>query len=484
MLAFSPFKLWWLPIVSLSLLLALYQRNNNRCAFRDGYFYGLGMFGLGTCWFFNSLHDFGQASLLAAAGLTLAAILGLSVFPALALSVWRSYFAGHSNAVCRVFAFAAVWVLFEWLRSWILTGFPWLLYGHALVDSPFKGIIPVLGVLGGSFFVAVMAAGLHAMMHTGVRQCMRWGASLAVVVFACWLLTAINWTRPGASQPVKVAAVQANIPFAMKWDQSRRDEVYQTYVNLTRRYARNDIVVWPETAIPTFYRVANENFIGRFETELKSTETHLLAGIFTHEAGSDRIFNSLVSLGGERQFYRKRRLVPFGEYLPLRRLFDFFSKIVIIPMSDLSSGEGSALLHLAGFAAGVSICYEVAFSREIMRALPQAEFLINVSNDAWFGNSLAPHQHLQIARARSLETGRYMLRATNTGISAVIDPQGVLLAQSGQFVDEVVEAEILPMRGSTPFVLWGNWAVIGVINALLLLILLHAFMHRRKTRKA
>ena len=471
MLAFAPFTLWWMSIVSLSLLLALHQQNSNRPAFRDGYLYGLGLFGAGASWFFNSLHDFGQASLMAAAGLTLATTLGLSVLPALALSVWRGYFAAHSNALCRVFAFAAVWVLFEWLRSWILTGFPWLLYGHALVDSPFTGIIPVLGVFGGSFFVSFMAASLHEIIQTGWQRLMRWGISLALVIFACYLLAAINWTRPGASQPVTVAAVQANIPFAMKWDRSRRDDVYQAYVDLTRQHWHSDIVVWPETAIPTFYRVANQRFIGRFEEELKNNKTHLLSGIFTYQPGSEKIFNSLVSLGGERQFYSKQRLVPFGEYLPLRGLFDFFSKMVVIPMSDLSPGEGPALLNLAGLAVGVSICYEVAFGEEIVRALPQAEFLINVSNDAWFGNSLAPHQHLQIARARALETGRYMLRATNTGISAIIDPQGALLAQSGQFVKEVVEAEILPMRGSTPFIIWGNWAVIGLISILLLLIL-------------
>ena len=476
-LAFSPFNLWWMSIVSLSFLLILFHQGNYQNSFKVGYLYGLGMFGAGTSWVFNSLYDYGEAPFVAAAIITLISVLVLSLFPAFVLSAVTKLSLSNVRPIYRVLAFASLWVLLEWLRNWVLTGFPWLLFGHALVGTPFSGIIPIFGVFGGSLFIAFFAAGINEVLLSQLKQGLRWAISLSTLACIIFFLGTAEWTSPATDQQIKVAAVQANIPFEMKWDKSRRDEVYQRYVDLTRLHWDSEIVVWPETAIPTFYRVAEQNFIPSFEEELKNNDTELLSGVFTYEVGTERIFNSLVTLGNERQFYSKQHLVPFGEYLPLRWIFDFFRKIVVIPMSDLSPGEGSSVMQLKGIPVGVSICYEAAFGEEIIRALPQAQLLVNVSNDAWFGNSFAPHQHLQIARTRSLETGRYMLRATNTGTSALIDPKGDLLSQTGQFVDEVVSGEIWPMHGRTPFIIWGNWGIISIISALLLLIF---FQSRRE----
>ncbi|MDW3094168.1 MAG: apolipoprotein N-acyltransferase [Gammaproteobacteria bacterium] len=467
-LAFSPFHLWWVSIISLSLLYLLHQQNHSQ-AFKTGYLFGIGMFGSGISWIFNSLYDFGEAPFIAAIVITIVYTLVLSIFPALVLKVHTRLSASISLWM-SVLTFAALWVMFEWLRSWVLTGFPWLLVGHSLVDSPLAGIIPIFGTFAGSALIAFLAASTIVFINASKQQLMWPAIGLSVLLMMCFYATGIEWTSKVGERPVKVSAVQANIPFDMKWDKSRRHEVYQAYIDLTSKHLDSDIVLWPETAIPTFLRVANKDFIPSFERQLKDNNTELLSGVFTYEPGTERIFNSLVTLGGELQIYNKHHLVPFGEYLPLRWIFEFFRSIVVIPMSDLSPGQGSSVLTLKGIPVGVSICYEAAFGEEINRALPEAQMLMNVTNDAWFGNSLAPHQHLQIARTRALETGRYMLRAANTGVSAVIDSNGQVMAESGQFVDQVITGEVWPMRGSTPFIIWGNWAIISILSALILLV--------------
>lgn len=469
-LAFSPFNLWWMSIISLSLLFSLYQEDSRR-AFFSGFLFGLGMFGAGTSWVFNSLYEYGEAPFIAAAGITLVSILVLSVFPATVLKALYWLTRCQKNIVWEAVTFASLWALFEWLRSWIFTGFPWLLVGHTLVDSPFAGVIPILGTFFGSAFMALLGAGMIMVIQMNLRQAGISFIVLAALLGACYFTGDIEWTQPQGERALKVSAVQANIPFEMKWDKSRRPEVYQAYVDLTARHLDSDIILWPETAIPTFYRVANKDFIPELEALLKQNNTELVSGVFTYEPDSERIFNSLVALGGDLQIYSKQHLVPFGEYLPLRVIFEFFRSVVTIPMSDLSAGSGTSIMTLKGIPIGVSICYEAAFGEEIRRALPEASMLMNVTNDAWFGDSLAPHQHLQIARTRSLENGRYMLRAANTGVSAIIDSHGHILAESGQFIDQAITGEVWPMQGRTPFIIWGNWAIISILLAQVLLVL-------------
>ena len=475
-LAFSPFNLWWMSIVSLSLLLLLLLANQELKPFKAGYLYGIGMFGLGTSWIFNSLYDYGNAPWIAAVAITLVGILVLSLFPACVIKLYTLMTVTVANTFSQALIFTCLWVLFEWLRSWILTGFPWLLLGHSLVDSPIAGTIPILGTFGGSAVLALIAAGVYQVCIVKTSDQIKWLVSICVLIGVSYSLSNIAWTERSTKESIRVAAVQANIPFAMKWDKSRRNDVYQAYVNLTEQHWDSQIIVWPETAIPTFYRVAKQDFIAQFEQRLKQHGTELISGVFTYEPGTERVFNSLVTLGNDVQIYNKQQLVPFGEYLPFRWLFEFFRSLVIIPMSDLSAGEGSSVVNLHDIPVGVSICYEAAYGNEINRALPHAQLLINVTNDAWFGDSLAPHQHLQIARVRALETGRYMIRAANTGVSAIIDTKGNIVTQTGQFVDDVVVRDVWPMQGATPFTRWGNWAIVSSLSALLLVILV---IHRR-----
>ena len=240
-------------------------------------------------------------------------------------------------------------------------------------------------------------------------------------------------------------------------------------MTLTFDLPPKDLVVWPETAIPAFYDEMEDGLIPRLDAELRNTHTVLLTGIPVLDKATWRYYNSVVSLGEEHRFYYKRHLVPFGEYLPLRGLIGNSLNALAVPNADFSSGgDSQPLLEAAGNPVGTSICYEVAFAEEIRRELPQAALLVNVSNDGWFGDSLAPHQHLEMARLRAKETGRPMLRATNTGISALIDHTGRIIARSPQFEEAVVTGEITPRQGATPYVRLGNTPVI-ILSVLWLL---------------
>lgn len=471
-LAYAPFSLWWMSIVSISLLFAILSASKSDDAFLTGYIYGAGMFGFGVSWFFHSIHDYGQAHFAIAILATIVLTLVFSIFPGLAVWLYNKLLTDKKSVVMRLCLFLSAWVLIEWLRSWIFTGFPWLLLGHALIDSPFAGIIPIFGSYGASAVVVIIAISIVELVRARSINIIKGVVGLIVFIAVLVALQLLTWTSPVGEKLVRVSLVQANIPFEMKWDPDRRGEIYKIYVRETFKHSDSDIIIWPETAIPTYYSLVNKKFLDDLKGEVKKQNTEILSGVFARQytQEQERIYNSLVTIGGETQFYNKQHLVPFGEYWPMRWLFGILRGLIVIPMSDLSPGEGEPIVTLQGIPVGVSICYEAVFGEEIIQALPRAQLLANVSNDAWFGDSLAPHQHLQIVRSRARETGRYMLRATNTGISAIIDPLGGIMTQSDQFVDEVVTAEVRPMQGRTPYIIWGNWGIISIMFGLILLV--------------
>ncbi|MCB1819623.1 MAG: apolipoprotein N-acyltransferase, partial [Gammaproteobacteria bacterium] len=267
----------------------------------------------------------------------------------------------------------------------------------------------------------------------------------------------------------RVSLLQGNIPQDQKWRRSMRGPSLQLYLDMTASVPDSRIVIWPETAVPAFATEVETSLLAPLDALLREQGRDLLLGIVDGSESGD-YYNAMLSLGvSGRDRYYKRHLVPFGEYLPFdawtRPLLDFLQ----IPMSNFSpGGDGRPLLTLAGQPVGVDICYEDAYGTEVARALPEATLLVNASNDAWFGDSLAPHQHLEIARMRALETGRYLLRATNTGVSAIIDARGQLRGVSPQFERAILSDDVVPLRGTTPFVLWGNVAVV-LLAALMLL---------------
>ncbi|TQV63218.1 MAG: apolipoprotein N-acyltransferase [Halothiobacillaceae bacterium] len=447
-LAFAPFGLWPLAILSVAGLFRLWRDADPREAFALGYLFGLGQFGVGVSWIYVSMHLFGEAIAPVAGLITLAFVALAAAFPAVA--GWLAARLSAPNTRTRLFlALPLAWLLLELVRGIFLGGFPWLNLGASQLGSPLAGYGPVLGEYGMTLAVVLSAAALAALTRPWLAL-----PILALVWAGGWLLKPIAWTEP-AGPPIGVAIVQGNVQQARKFDPEQYEATLRTYRELTERHRDARLILWPETAVPDLVSQAAP-FLIEMQDKARDHGIQIVAGVFDEDRFG-HYYNALMTLPVEGGRYHKRHLVAFGEYLPLRVLIEPFKAFIQVPMSDLSSGaDEQAPMRLAGYPAGASICYEAALSRKIRTALPEAAFLINASNDAWFGDSLAPHQHLQIAAMRALETGRWMARATNTGISALIDPQGRVTARTPQFEQAVLRGAITPMQGGTPFVRWGE----------------------------
>ncbi len=456
--AYAPWS--WFPAAVLvpAAALVLWRRRAPRAAAWSGWVFGLAHFGTSFYWVYHSLHDFGEAPAALAAAATVLFVAVLAVY--FALLAWATALAAprvHGVALCLL-VYPSLWTLSEWLRGVLLTGFPWNFVGQAAVDSPLAGVLPVFGTLGASWLTVFLAGCLAAVFlrRAAVRV-------VAVVAFAAVFAAAtaaarFEWTAADGAA-VEVALVQPNVEQSLKFDPGSFRRIVEIYRELTARAVGADLVLWPETAVPTYYDLLERDLLSPLNDEIRAAGGEFMLGAFVRD--DTGAYNAVVQIAQPPQIYRKRHLVPFGEYLPLRRLFEFFRSWILIPMSDLQTGHGRSLMRVGGRDVGVSICYEVSFASEIMDALPQAAYLINVSNDSWFGDSTAPHQHLQIARLRAAETGRAMVRATSTGISAIIDYRGVVVARSRQFTEQVLRAAVGPRRGLTPYSTWGDLPVLA-----------------------
>lgn len=469
-LAFAPFGLSMLaPLLLLPLLYICLT-----VAPRDGaghaFWYGFGLFLTGTYWIYISVHVFGNAALWIALLLMVGLALLMAFF--LSLAGWLMSRLAQGEPWLLLLVAPAAWVLIEWVRGWAFTGFPWMALGYGQIDNAFAGWAPVLGVYGVSFMLVFSAAAIVvAFVATSSI-----GRNTAIgLVFLPWLtgglLSLVDWTEP-AGKAVRASIVQAGVSQDKKWDREYLGPIMEFYLSSTLSVADSEIVLWPEVAIPALDDQV-ERFIAEVEGVARENGQTVLFGILERSYERDvdgRIYNSVLLTGtDERQAYRKRHLVPFGEYFPVPPAVREWMRMQNLPHSDLAPGEPVQPLLTAanGVQFGVAICYEDAYGSEQRYALPAAGILINVSNDAWFGDSIAPHQHLEIARMRSLEFGRPAVRSTNTGISAFIDADGSLLQTGRQFEPELMTMDVQPRRGTTPYVAGGDLPVIGLCLALL-----------------
>ena len=425
------------------------------------FWFGFGLFLTGTYWIYISVHVFGNAALwiaiLLMVGLSL--IMGLFLW----LAGWLTSHLSHGEPWHMLFVGPAAWVIVEWLRGWVLTGFPWLAHGYGQVDSALAGWAPVLGIYGVSMMLLFSTSAiLVAIMTSGKERLI----ALPLIILP-WILGsilgAVNWTE-AYGDPIRTSIIQAGIPQDQKWLREQRQATMEYYRSSTLSVPESDLVIWPEVAIPARDDYV-EDYLRIIDGDARRNGQSLLLGIL--EASKDRsvetlTYNSVLLLGtGERKAYRKRHLVPFGEYFPVPAGVREWMRMQNLPYSDISAGDDvqELLVTAGGTKLAVAICYEDAYGAEHLYAFPEADVLINVSNDAWFGDSVAPHQHLQIARMRALELGRYAVRSTNTGISAFIGPSGELLKTGKQFEAEVMTANIRAHKGATVFARFGNWPV-------------------------
>jgi apolipoprotein N-acyltransferase len=468
---FAPLALSPLPFVTLAVLIWLWRRAATPLeALAIGFAFGAGLFGAGKSWVYVSLHDFGQmpAPLAALATLVYCAILAL--YPAGA--GWCVARLKSGPTVGAVAAVPALWTLFEWVRGWAFTGVPWLALGYTQVDSPLAGFAPVLGVYGVSFATALCAGLLYTSVVARAGRVVS-VLALVLVLGLGYSLKQVEWTHPEGA-PTSVSLLQGNVPQDLKFSPDRYAGTLATYKRLIEG-SRARLIVLPETAIPRFLDAVDPNYLRDIARIAVERDADILIGVPLRDPDG-RYFNSVISVGASpTQRYDKSHLVPFGEFVPPG--FAWVVKTFAIPLSDFSRGPASPEpLTLAGQRVAPDICWEDAFGEEIIRQLPRATLLVNVSNVAWFGDSLAPAQHLQISRMRAIETGRYMLRATNTGVTAIVDPRGRVAARLPQFTEGVLLGEVRGYAGATPYVRFGNYPI--VIACLGLLVLLVLFRRR------
>jgi apolipoprotein N-acyltransferase len=465
-LGFSPVDFFPATLAALVALAHLWLRAPSpRAAFGVGYFFGLGLYGAGASWVYVSLHRFGAMPMPLAAVATLAWCAFLALFPALAgwIQARIARDAAATVALRATLLIPAAWMLMEWPLSWFLTGFPWLAAGYTAIDDPLSGYAPVGGVYAVSLATAVAAGLLWCIALNPARWV---AAGVLGLVLACgYGLRATQWTAP-VGEPLRVALLQGNVPQEMKFDPARYERTLDTYARLAEQSDAR-LIVLPETAVPRFLDRVDPAYLERLKAAAVRNRGDLLLGVPVRNAAGEYL-NSVISLGvspGAR--YDKVHLVPFGEFVPPG--FGWIVRVLSIPLADFTRGASQQRpMAIAGQRVALNVCYEDAYGAELIRQLPEATLLVNVSNVAWFGESLAPAQHLQIARMRALETGRVYLTAANTGITAAIWPDGSVRERMQQFVQGRIEFEVRGYSGATPYVRFGDWpAVLLALLALL-----------------
>ncbi len=466
-LAFAPFDQSWLVFLTLALPFYLWNRLTAKQAAVSGWLYGLGLQCTGVSWIYYSLHVHGSAPAVFAALLIFLLCCYLSIYTALAAYSVNRFLPDNPALRLMVF-YPASWVLFEWLQGYVMTGFAWMQLGYTQIDLPLSGFAPVIGNHAVGGFIALSAGALVLLIKQNRQINLRSAMSIAFPVVILWsaggMLKNVSWTQTDG-ETVNVIVIQGNIPQKDKWKLHMKQPTMNMYREMSLAQQDVDLIIWPETAVPDYlHRVGP--YIRQLRTEMEQRETDLLLGLFVKN-DQLRVLNSIVTVDG--QVYNKRHLVPLGEFIPLRFLIEFFNKFVKIPMSDIASGEDDQpLLSAAGVPLGLSICFEDAFARDVIKDLPEAKLLVNVSNDAWFEDSIEPHQHHAIARMRALEAGRYMIRSTNTGITSFIGPHGEVISQLPQFETGVLKGEVQPLSGATPFARWGDWLIVALCSLVLI----------------
>ncbi len=478
-LALAPFDIWPLAVLAPALLLAAIHEQSPRFALLLGYLHGIARYGLGVSWIYMSIHVYGPAPPWLAGSLVALFVVAMAVFPA--LMTWLHARLGLRAAAVAAGAFCGLWVLLEWTLTWFLTGFPWLLVGYAHLQSPLAGYAPIGGVLLVSLISTATGVGIWWLVLTWRSGRRPWALGASVV--AIWVLGAalsmVTWTRP-VGAPLEVALVQGDIPQDIKWLRDNRQLILERHLSLSEPHWGRDLMLWSEAAITWFARDAR-GLLDELDEHASAHGTAFITGIPDydwHEDGSAFFQNTAIALGSGEGRYVKQRLVPFGEYVPLEGLLRGLIAFFDLPMSHARSGprdQSPLIAHSHGVA--MAICYEIVYPDLVRRLAHDAALLATISNDTWFGDSIGPEQHLQKARMRALELGRWLIRSTNDGITAIVDPGGVEVTRLPRFEPGVLTGNVEPMSGSTPFARVGS---LPTVLLALLLVLGSVVLARRR----
>ena len=480
-LSLAPFDFWPLAVISCALLyLGLSRLSARQAAWRGGWF-GFGLFASGTSWVYVSIHDYGAAAPPLAFILTILFVAGLALLLALFGWLWVRFFRQNNHSINNALAFAALWVSIEIFRGWFLTGFPWLYSGYSQLHGPLAGLAPLGGVWLISFVLALSSALLITLWKN-----QRWQSRLStgLLLIGLWslgfALQSQEWTKP-SGEPLSVTAIQGNIEQNLKWDPAQIQAQLLLYQSLTLNAAPSDLIIWPETAVPVLKEQAL-GYLNSIDRLVKQRGSALITGLPLRQKdtyGDLRYYNAITTLGDSQGEYLKQKLVPFGEYVPLQEVLRGVIAFFDLPMSDFARGPSQqAPLEAKGYKIAPYICYEVVYPEFATELAAQSDILLTISNDTWFGTSIGPMQHLQMAQMRALEAGRWMIRATNNGVSALIDPKGMITHTVPQFQQAVLHGTVVPMQGLTPYLRWQSWPLILLCALCLMLAVLQRKLHR------
>ena len=464
-LGFAPFDQHWLGIISPLILFACWQHASAKKALLQGWLFGLGLFGTGASWVYVSIATYGNTNIFVAGAATIlfVAVLALSI----GLNGWfNGKFFSCSNttnqrlrhSLCLLIIYPTTWVIFEWIRSWLFTGFPWLYIGYTQSVWPLVWYAPIGSVYLVSWLTLITSGVLLFMVcATHVKLKGRFIALMlvATIWLGGWGLSYVNWSQ-ATGKPLKVALIQGNISQGVKWNQQYLNHIIDIYTHLTEKNW-HPIVVWPENALPVFSQNI-PHYLPSLKASAQQHNSAVLVGMPIYHHKTKRYYNGAVIEGNGKGIYLKRHLVPFGEYVPFSSILGRFFQFMHIPMSNFSSGpDQQPILYMHDYPVALFICYESAFPQEIRHYFNHATWLMAISDDAWFGHSIGPMQQQQMAQMRALETSRYVLRATNNGITSIINQHGVIVKQAPQFVRTVLTGEVTPMAGTTFWVKVGLW---------------------------